>query len=110
MRLDVSGKWAGRQGLSSNRSGHGASRVIPPALVEELLDTYQMWEERERKTNMVVISYWLIARPLYPKLSMSGVYEKMVSGLRTTRDDVPEQTPNRSALSASHVRNWAVRS
>jgi hypothetical protein len=35
--------------------------VIPPSLIEELLETYQMWEERERKTNMVTIVYWLIA-------------------------------------------------
>ena len=29
--------------------------VIPPRLIEELLETYQMWEERERKTNMLTI-------------------------------------------------------
>ena len=29
--------------------------VIPPTLIEDLLETYQMWEERERKTNMVTI-------------------------------------------------------
>jgi hypothetical protein len=43
--------------------------VIPPRLIEELLETYQMWEERERKTNMMSIVYWLIALHLYPKLS-----------------------------------------
>lgn len=42
--------------------------VIPPSLIEELLETYQMWEEREHKTNMVGIVYWLIALHLYPKL------------------------------------------
>ncbi len=42
--------------------------VIPPRLIEELLDTYQMWEEREQKTKMVAIVYWLIALHLYPKL------------------------------------------
>ena len=68
-------------------------------MIEELLETYQMWEERERKTNMVGICSWPIASHLYPKLSLHGVYAKMVSGLRTTRDDVPEQTPSRSALS-----------
>jgi hypothetical protein len=73
--------------------------VIPLSLIEELLETYQMWEERERKTNMVGIVYWLIALHLYPKRSMRGVYAKIVSGLRTMRDDVPEQTPARSALS-----------
>ncbi len=73
--------------------------VIPPSLIEELLDTYQMWEEREHKTNMVAIVYWLIALHLYPKLSQPRVYSKLVSGLRITRDDVPEQIPVKSAFS-----------
>lgn len=73
--------------------------VIPPSLIEELLETYQMWEERERKTNMVGIIYWLIALHLYPSLSQRRVYGKMVSGLRTVRDDVPEEIPVRSAFS-----------
>jgi len=36
---------------------------------------------------------------LYPTLSQRRVYGKMVSGLRTIRDDVAEQIPARSALS-----------
>src|SRR5436305_6181992 len=73
--------------------------AIPPSLIEELLETYQMWEQRERKTNMVTIIYWLIALHLYPSLSMRRVYGKMVSGLRTTRDDVAEAIPAKSAFS-----------
>lgn len=73
--------------------------IIKPSLVEELLETYQMWEERERKTNMVTIVYWLIALHVYPSLSQRRVYGKLVSGLRTIRDDVAEQIPARSALS-----------
>jgi hypothetical protein len=73
--------------------------VIPASLIEELLETYQMWEERERKTNMVTIVYWLIALHVYPSLSQRRVYGKLVSGLRTIRDDVAEQIPARSALS-----------
>ena len=73
--------------------------VIPASMIEELLETYQMWEERERKTNMVSIVYWLIALHLYPSLSQRRVYSKMVSGLRTIRDDVAEHIPARSALS-----------
>ncbi len=42
--------------------------MIPLSVLEELLEMYQMWEEREHKTNMVVIVYWLIALHLYPKL------------------------------------------
>jgi hypothetical protein len=73
--------------------------VIPRERIEELLDMYQKWEERERKTNMIAIAYWLIALHLYPTLSQRRVYGKMVSGLRTTRDDVPEQIPRTSAFS-----------
>ena len=36
--------------------------VIPASMIEELLETYQMWEERERKTNMVTQSTNLINR------------------------------------------------
>jgi len=73
--------------------------VVPPNMLEELLDTYQMWEERERKTNMIGMIYWLIALHLYPKLSQRDVYAKMVSGLRTMRDDVPKEIPAKSAFS-----------
>lgn len=73
--------------------------VIAPGLIVELLETYQMWEEREQKTNMVSIVYWLIALHLYPRLSQRRVYGKLVSGLRTTRDDIPAQIPARSAFS-----------
>src|SRR3954451_4011415 len=68
-------------------------------MIEELLETYQMWEQRERKTNMMTIAYWLMALHLYPSLSQRRVYGKMVSGLRTLRDEVPEAIPARSALS-----------
>ena len=72
--------------------------VIPASMIEELLETYQMWEQRERKTNMVTMVYWLIALHRYPSLSQRRVYGKLVSGLRTIRDDVPEQIPARSAV------------
>jgi len=73
--------------------------VIPPGLIEELLDMYQMWEEREQKTNMMGMVYWLIALHLSPTLSQRRGYGKLVSGLRTWRDDVAEQIPTRSAFS-----------
>jgi hypothetical protein len=75
--------------------------VIPRERIEELLDMYQMWEVRERKTNMIAIVYWLIALHLYPKHAPRRVYGKIVSGLRTTRDDVPEQIPRTPAESLS---------
>ena len=73
--------------------------VLPPAMIEELLETYQMWEERERKLNMVALTYWLIALHVYPQLSQRAVYAKLVSGQRAWRDDVPQQIPVKSAFS-----------
>src|SRR2546430_12428734 len=55
--------------------------VIAPSMIEDLLETYQMKEEREQKTNMVAMVYWLIALHLYPTLSQRRVYGKLVSGL-----------------------------
>jgi hypothetical protein len=73
--------------------------ILPLERIETLLDTYQWWEKRERKTNMVVIIYWLIALHLYPKLSQRAVYAKLVSSLRAVRDDVPQEIPVKSAFS-----------
>jgi Insertion element 4 transposase N-terminal/Transposase DDE domain len=73
--------------------------VLPPRMIEELLETYQMWEMRERKTNMLAITYWLVGLHLYPTLSQPRVYSKMVSALRATRDDVPQAVPVKSAFS-----------
>ncbi len=73
--------------------------VLPSAMIEELLETYQMWEAREKKLNMVALTYWLIALHLYPQLSQRAVYAKLVSGQRAWRDDVPQQIPVKSAFS-----------
>jgi Insertion element 4 transposase N-terminal/Transposase DDE domain len=73
--------------------------VLPVSHIEELLETYQMWEQREQKLNMVAMVYWLIGLHLYPHLSQRGVYAKLVSGQRTVRDDVPESLPSKSAFS-----------
>lgn len=73
--------------------------VLPMSQRETLLDTYQMWEQRERKLNMVVMVSWLLGLHLYPHLSQRGVYARLVSGLRALRDDVPEAIPVKSAFS-----------
>jgi Insertion element 4 transposase N-terminal/Transposase DDE domain len=75
------------------------TEVLPPTLIEELLEASQMWEARERQLNMVAITYWLIGLHLYPHLSQRAVYARLVSGLRTIRDDVPEAIPVKSAFS-----------
>lgn len=73
--------------------------VLPVSLIEEQLERYQMWEQREQKLNMVAMVYWLIGLHLYPHLSQQGVYRKLVSGLRTSRDDVAASIPSKSAFS-----------
>ena len=73
--------------------------VLPVSHSEALLETYQMWEQREQKLNMVAMVYWLIGLHLYPHLSQRAVYAKLVSGQRTRRDDVPASIPSKSAFS-----------
>jgi hypothetical protein len=73
--------------------------VLPVSMIEELLETYEMWEQREKKLNMVAMVYWLIGLHLYPHLSQRAVYAKLVSGQRALRDDVAESIPVKSALS-----------
>ncbi len=78
--------------------------ILPVSQIEELLETYQMWEQRERQLNMVAMVYWLLGLHLYPHLSQRAVYAKLVSGLRTIRDDVPEEIPVKSAFSYRRVQ------
>jgi hypothetical protein len=73
--------------------------VLPASQIEELLETYQMWEQRERQLNMVAMVYFLLGLHLYPQLSQRAVYAKLVSGLRAMRDDVPAAIPSKSAFS-----------
>src|SRR5258708_12774668 len=73
--------------------------VLPVSQIEELLETYQMWEQRERQLTMVAMVYWLIGLHLYPHLSQRAVYAKLVSGLRSMRDDVAESIPGKPAFS-----------
>jgi transposase IS4-like protein len=74
--------------------------VLPASQIEEQLETYQMWEQREKKLNMVAMVYWLIGLHLYPHLSQRAVYAKLVSGQRALRDDVEESIPVKSAFSS----------
>ena len=73
--------------------------VLPVSQIEELLETYHMWEQRERQLTMVAMVYWLLGLHVYPHLSQRAVYAKLVSGLRTIRDDVAEAIPSQSAFS-----------
>lgn len=72
---------------------------LPVSHMETFLETYQLWEQREQKLNMVAIVYWLIGLHLFPHLSQRAVYARMVSGLRTVRDDVACSIPVKSAFS-----------
>ncbi len=73
--------------------------ILPTGQIEAILETYQMWEQRERQLNMVAMVYWLLGLHLYPKLSQRAVYAKLVSGQRAVRDDVSEAIPVKSAFS-----------
>src|SRR5260221_12491550 len=68
--------------------------------MEVLLGTYQMGEQGECTYKMSAIVSWRIVLTLYPHLSQRAVYAKLVSGLRTRRDDVAESMPVKSAFSS----------
>src|SRR6266487_6687174 len=72
--------------------------VLPVAEIEELLETDQMWEQRERQLNMAAMVYWMLGCHLYPHLSQRALYARLVSGLRTMRDDLPQPLPVKSAF------------
>ena len=73
--------------------------ILPFSQIDELLETYQMWEQRERQLNMIAMVYWLLGLHLYPHLNQPAVYAKLVSGLRALRDDVAKAIPVKSAFS-----------
>jgi hypothetical protein len=77
----------------------GWQKSCRPERLEELLDTFDWQERREKKLNLVSMVYWLLALHLYPHLSQRRVYSKLTSTLRCVREDVAEQLPSKAAFS-----------
>ena len=56
-------------------------RIYPRELIFEQLDQQQAWEQRERKLNMVVIVYVLLAAALWTRLAFPRVLERLARPL-----------------------------
>jgi len=79
--------------------------VLPRERIEDLLRPSQRWESREKTWNRAMMVSWLMALHLSPTLSQRGVSGTLVSGLRSTRDDVPQAIPATSAF-RSRREQW----
>jgi hypothetical protein len=67
--------------------------VLLPSMMEELLETSQRGEERERILHRAVMISWLIGMHVSPHVSQRAVYATLVRGLRASCDAVPHEIP-----------------
>lgn len=74
-------------------------RVIPPAVVEQVLTDCEAKEQRKKKLSMQSMVYLLIAQALEPTRSRESVYSKVVAGMRLHYVDFTEQLASKGALS-----------
>jgi len=71
--------------------------VISAAVIEDLLETSQMWQIPERTRYMLALTSWLIALHVSPKRLQRAISATVVSGLCTVRDAVTASIPATSA-------------
>jgi Insertion element 4 transposase N-terminal/Transposase DDE domain len=75
------------------------SRAIPPSTITRVLHQEAVGAERERKLNMPVIVWLIIALHLYTTLSQGAVLAKLARGLRFIWPDPTIRLPKDSAIS-----------
>jgi len=74
-------------------------RVVPKSEVEAAIATEGVKEKRERKLNMVVVIFLLIAINIYTYISMGAVMRKIAKGLRFIWPNPDYPVPKDSAIS-----------
>src|SRR5260370_25276830 len=74
-------------------------QIIPIERIKAVLSQYHATEKRERKLNMVVIIWVLIAMNLVTDCSLGQVLRKPVPGLRSSWHDPDSIRPPVSRLS-----------
>lgn len=57
-------------------------QVLPSEVLCAVLSEQQAWEQRERKLNMLLMLWFVIAMDLYPSLSQQEVLERISQGVR----------------------------
>ena len=74
--------------------------VYPREVVCEHLSQHQAWEERERKLNMLVMVYVMLAAALWTRLAFQRVLEQLARPLHLLGLPVKAMCLSRSAISA----------
>jgi hypothetical protein len=72
--------------------------VLLPSMIEELWETSQREEEHERTRKRIVRTSGWIGWLLSPHVSQRAVSATLVSGLRASRDQVPQEISATSAF------------
>jgi hypothetical protein len=73
-------------------------RVIPPAVVAEVLVAERVRHQRERRMTAALTVWLVIALHLFPTVAVSGVFRKLARGLRLFWPDPEVPLPKDSAL------------
>jgi hypothetical protein len=75
------------------------SQAVPLSEIQAALADEQVREQRERKLNLVVTVFALIAMGLYARISMGAVLQKIAKGLRYVWPDPDYPVAKAHALS-----------
>src|SRR6266699_4102020 len=73
--------------------------IIPADTIGQVLSDEQAWEEREKKLNMHLMVYLIIALALFPAQSTAHVLRTISAGLRHVWPQPASQLANKSAIS-----------
>jgi hypothetical protein len=73
--------------------------IIPADTIRQVRSSEQAWEEREKKLNMQLMVYLIIALALFPAQSTAHVLRTISAGLRHLWPQPVEQLATKSALS-----------
>jgi hypothetical protein len=73
-------------------------RVIPPAVIAEVLVAERVRHQRERRMTAALTVWLVIALHLFPTVAVSGVFRKLARGLRLFWPDPEVPLPKDSAL------------
>jgi Insertion element 4 transposase N-terminal/Transposase DDE domain len=72
--------------------------IIPSEIVQQVLTEGEAWEKRERKLNMQVMVYLILALSLFPHASYTHVFDKVSAGLRHLWPEEVDR-PSKAAIS-----------
>lgn len=78
--------------------------IIPAHTIRQVLNDEQAWEAREKKLNMQLMVYLIIALALFPAQSTAHVLRTITAGLRHLWPQPVERLATKSALSSRRTQ------